>query len=146
MQNVNPGDALVFFVMIIAVIQDIRTRQVNGTVLIFFLSANFLKIILEDDINKGILLAGAAVGIILVIISVITKQAIGMADALIMLGLGIGEGGLKSLSILMYALLLAAFVSGILILLKRANKKTTLPFVPFMMAGYIFTSLQTVLN
>ncbi|MCM1026935.1 MAG: hypothetical protein NC432_10900 [Roseburia sp.] len=61
----------------------------------------------------------------------------GYADGLVLVVLGIAEGYQSSLIICMSSLALAALVSGILLLTKRAGRNTRIPFVPFLEAGWL---------
>lgn len=75
-------------------------------------------------------------GTLLLFLAIGTGKA-GCADGLILIVLGIAEGYQRSLIICMSGLALAALVSGILLLTKKAGRNTRIPFVPFLEAGWI---------
>jgi hypothetical protein len=45
----------------------------------------------------------------------------------------------NSILILSWSLLLAAIVSGFFLVALKKGRKSVLPFVPFMLMGYVFT-------
>lgn len=65
-----------------------------------------------------------------------------MADAVILLILGISMGLGNSISVLMIALFIVCGYSGIMLLLKKVNKKSQVPFLPFLFIGYIASVLN----
>lgn len=83
------------------------------------------------------LLTSLIPGIVLLGISVGIKDSIGMADALLSMIIGITTGLKYAICILLAAFMLAALVSLILIVVKKAGRKKKIPFVPFLSAGTI---------
>ena len=71
---------------------------------------------------------------------------IGSADAVLLLLLGAMYGLRQGGELMMYALLLSAVVSIFLIVSKRAGRKDTLPFIPFLLAGFMLFQLRIYLN
>ena len=70
------------------------------------------------------------------VISFLTKGALGMGDVLIMLALGMYLEVWKFLLVLMNALVLAAMYSGWCLFLGKKKRKSEIPFVPFLLFGY----------
>lgn len=71
---------------------------------------------------------------------------IGSADAVLLLLLGAMYGLRQGGELMMYSLLLSAIVSIFLIISKRAGRKDTLPFIPFMLAGFLLLQLRLYMN
>jgi leader peptidase (prepilin peptidase)/N-methyltransferase len=82
-------------------------------------------------------LAGAGVGVFLILCSVITRGQIGIGDGIVFCLTGTGCGLLENISLLFISLLLAAALSLVLLLTKKAGKKTKIPFVPVITMGYL---------
>lgn len=80
----------------------------------------------------GSLLPGAG----LLIFARLSREAVGTGDAMVLLSLGMGYGADKILVMLFGALVVAATVSVILLLLKKAGRKSELPFLPFLFLGW----------
>lgn len=80
---------------------------------------------------------GALLGIGLLGISKITKGGMGIGDAILFVVIGISVGFFPAINILFYSLLLAAVVSIILLVCRKVTRKQTIPFIPFILAGYM---------
>lgn len=83
-------------------------------------------------------IGGIAVGAIIVIISLATAGKIGMGDGLLICVTGLGLGFWSNLELFAAALFFAAIISIILLITRLADRKKSIPFVPFLLAGYIF--------
>ena len=78
---------------------------------------------------------GLMIGLLL--ISKLSKEAIGSADCIIIGGLGVMLGVETQITILLIASILSSVVGILLLIVKKANKKTRLPFLPFLFLGYL---------
>lgn len=85
----------------------------------------------------GDMLQGMLPGIFLLATAFATKKA-GYGDGIVMLFLGILSGG-RSLLIFGISLSLAAVVSLVLLVLRKAGKNTRIPFLPFLTAAWLIT-------
>lgn len=83
------------------------------------------------------MLLGLIPGLILLIISKATREALGMGDALLMLVLGLYLGLQEAIDVLMLGLFCAAVWAGVLLIVKRKKRGYEFPFVPFLLLGYI---------
>lgn len=70
-------------------------------------------------------------------ISVITRGSMGMGDGWILLALGTVLMPEEFFSMLFAAMLISAAWAGILLWLFRKKGNTEIPFVPFLMLGYL---------
>lgn len=82
--------------------------------------------------------SGAAIGITVIIISFATAGKIGMGDAFLLCVTGLGLGFWENLELFAIALFLASIISILLLILRLANRKKSIPFVPFMLISYLF--------
>lgn len=97
-----------------------------------------------NDISLVDRLAGAAVGAGVMLLSYISGGKIGMGDGIVLCITGLGLGFWGNMELFCLALMLAAGLSIILLILRKANRKKSIPFIPFMLTGYlilIFTGL-----
>lgn len=86
--------------------------------------------------------SGVFVGVLFLFISWISKQSLGYADSLIIMELGFYLGFWETLFMLGIAFLLSAF-AGLFVLLKcRWSKKASIPFLPFLLIGYLGVVLK----
>lgn len=76
-------------------------------------------------------------GIIMLFISRLTGEAIGYGDDFLICIIGLTLGIALGITALMMAFILSFFVSVILLCIKKARVKETIPFVPFLLLGTI---------
>ena len=129
--------------LLICAIQDFLKKRVYlwvigvGTVLTI-ICLPFLK---ERSIIDCI--GGLAVGLTIILISNITAGKIGMGDGIILCVTGVGLGFWTNLELFGVALLLAAVLSIILMIFRVIDRKKSIPFIPFLFAGYLIIVLAS---
>jgi leader peptidase (prepilin peptidase)/N-methyltransferase len=77
-----------------------------------------------------------------------TGGKIGMGDGILLCVTGIGLGFWNNLELFGVALFLAAVLSIILMILRVVDRKKSIPFIPFLFAGYliiVFASKGTLI-
>jgi leader peptidase (prepilin peptidase)/N-methyltransferase len=80
---------------------------------------------------------GLIVGLVVIMISKITAGKIGMGDGILLCVTGIGLGFWANMELFGIALSLAAVLSIILLMLHIVDRKKSIPFIPFLFAGYL---------
>ena len=123
------------FLIICAVI-DLKTKKVYQSIcLMNYGLAVGIKLFIYDmepmKLVTGIVLCG-----ILFSISVITKEAIGKGDVLIVLTLTGILNVINTLEILFAAIFICSVFSVVMLITKKMKRKDAIPFVPFLLAGY----------
>lgn len=71
-------------------------------------------------------------GMIMLVLAFLTKEQLGYGDGMVLILMGCLQEMRSLCVVLLYAFFGAACVSGILCLFKKANRKTKLPFLPFL--------------
>lgn len=131
MEQITYCGALLFLAILVP--EDIREKQISAKTVIIF---GFLALACQSIKGHGNILAdivcGLVPGILLLILSLISKESIGLGDgmAVAVLGLWIGSG--RTLMILCIAWTLAGAYAVIRLIRKR---KEPIPFVPFLLLG-----------
>lgn len=82
-------------------------------------------------------LGGAMVGVILLLFGYFSKEAIGIADGAVVLVCGVAFGLYETVTMTFFAACYAGISSVILLLIKKAGKKSRIPFLPFLLLGYL---------
>lgn len=86
-----------------------------------------------------IMLLGLLPALVFLAAAGISKEQIGYGDGLLLLPLGMVLGFERTAWMVLWALSLAAVCALALFVLYRRKKGLTIPFVPFLFAGYVLT-------
>jgi leader peptidase (prepilin peptidase) / N-methyltransferase len=123
--------------LLLCSVQDIKRKEIHISMLFIGIILGLVGafFILETSIQNRIL--GLALGVMLLLLNVVTKGQIGIADAIIVSTIGITLGFYITSGILLLAVFLSAIVSLVLMILRRVKRKTTIPFIPFLLAGFV---------
>lgn len=116
-------------------IEDIRCKKfyVWPVAVISFVFAAAEIYVHADSLT--VILTGCLPGLLLFLVSKISRGAIGAGDAAVLTGLGSMAGWQTASELCLLALFLCSAVGLFMILVKRADKKTSLPFIPFLTAA-----------
>lgn len=89
------------------------------------------------EVNRQSALGGVTVGVIILIFAYFSKEAIGVADGVVILVCGAAFGLLETVTFTFFATVYAGFCSIVLLLTRKAGKKSRIPFFPFLLLGYL---------
>ena len=128
---------VMFLLLVMCSVSDFKKKTMPAVLLIVFSITVLGFVIFGDSVGVRLRVGGAVLGILFLLISKCTKEAIGYGDSWLILFLGIQLGYLEAISVLFAASLLAAVAS--LFILWKCNWKrdTSLPFVPFLCISYL---------
>lgn len=136
-------------------IQDVKTRKlsnrgliVGGIAVVILLLTEWLCSGWIAGVSAAIRsvpwerLMGALPGLGLLVLSYGMRGQIGRGDAYLMCISGAALGVKQGMALLFYALLLAGSISLVLLVLRKVKKDTKIPFVPFLLGGYLLSLIQ----
>lgn len=116
---------------------DIRYRRIPMKFIIAALAAALMMMLcLHHEAVAGYV-GGAAIGVFLLLLGKLTAEGIGYGDGLAFTVTGLLLGMRKNMMLLCISLVLSAFYSVFLMICKKGNRKTEIPFLPFMLSGCI---------
>ena len=116
---------------------DHKKQKVYLTPLLGTGIAGLLLHLCEQGKSVWDLLAGAAVGALLLLYGKITGESVGYGDGVLFMVTGVFLGFWKNIELLMAASFLAACYAGVLIFVKKKTKQECFPFVPFVWVSSI---------
>lgn len=131
-------NGLVITMLAVETVSDIRTKTVSMLRIMFFIIIGAVVNIFIYYQSIQSVLGGMAVGGIIMLYALLSKQSIGYGDALIFICTGLYVGLSKNLRILFFSLIAASLAGGIYALVKKKDIKTEIPFVPCILGTYIF--------
>ena len=115
---------------------DIRRREISLLLTVVYAGCGIIYSILQGRKIQDVLIP-AGIGILFLAAGLISRGAIGAGDCWILLALGALLDTETCIRMLCIGFFLAAFWSGILLVICRKSRKTEIPLVPFLLAGYI---------
>ena len=127
--------------LLIVSIMDIRSRRVSIWILlpggILALTA-FVNQFVTRDLAYYDMLRGMIPGVLLLIIAFITKKA-GYGDGIVLLFIGMVEGSRKTFMVFGVSLFFISIFSIILLMFRKAQRNSTIPYLPFLTAAWLLT-------
>lgn len=115
---------------------DIRRREISLLLTVVYAGCGIIYSILQGRKIQDVLIP-AGIGILFLAAGLISRGAIGAGDCWILLALGALLDTETYIRMLCIGFFLAAFWSGILLVIRRKSRKTEIPLMPFLLAGYI---------
>ena len=130
-------DGIMMILLGIASWGDWKRRQISVNLLLI-LSVFSLAAVLITKRNSVLeILGGLGIGLFFLFVSYITEEKIGYGDSWLVIVLGIYLGGNKLIKLMLIASFTACLVSLIYGMLRKWNRNTSLPFIPFMMLAFV---------
>ncbi|SEF68651.1 hypothetical protein [Lachnospira multipara] len=142
--RVNFGLLISLFALTILSYMDLKRKEVSLWALLVYglmMIVNLLCLFFtKDKIDLKELILSLSFMLILIIMSLLFK-AIAIADSITVGLVALTNGFLIALSSFFLAMLAAAVFSLIGLALKKLKRKATIPFIPFLLAGYLISTI-----
>lgn len=124
---------------------DSRQRRIPNVIPLLMLVCSvfclLLRFVTDSDTALAFvfscLIGGAAGFVVLLLVSLLARGGFGMGDVKLLSALGALCGAVCLMGTLFFAVLLAALYSIFLLATKKGNLKTSMPFGPFIFAGFL---------
>ena len=133
---------LVMLFLIFESVIDIKKREISITASVIISLIAVLLIVFAKDIHILSMVFGLCEGILLMILSHVSKEQIGFGDGIILCATGLILGWKDNLTMFFFSCLICALFSICLMTIKKADKRTKIPFVPFMVPGFILSVIS----
>lgn len=133
--------AVAAVLLLIEGIRDLKTKEIDMVVPVFSAVAAVILAFVGKDPGVISMLFGIAEGIVLIVLSFLTKGGIGQGDGIILCVTGLMFGWKANLIMFFWGCLICAVTSLILMILKKADRKTGIPFIPFLFPALFITVL-----
>lgn len=137
-------NGIIMTVLTVESISDIKTKSMSCVRLtIYFLMALLGNLIFgyQSVISMA---GGIAIGIIVLIYGLITKEGIGYGDGIMFMCLRTVLGASQNLRLLFLSLICATAAGCIYALVLKKGMKTEIPFIPCILCSYIFMTALRV--
>jgi len=131
---------IMLFVLAGFAVYDMKTKTVSlVAVVVFAVSVLLYRFCMGTGIAE--IVAGVVPGTLLLLLAYATKESIGTGDGLMLCVLGIFCGWRRCLAVLGMALALSAVLAMVLLVCRRAGRKTEVPFLPSLFGGFLICYL-----
>ena len=118
--------------------EDLKNRRICvGWLAAFAIEGILYAIFCKEGLSVKMLTA-ILPGLLLFLLSFVSKGGIGSGDGLLFVVIGIFLGGACVLTILLYAVILSGGYALYLFVFRKKGKKYEIAFVPFAMVSFIF--------
>lgn len=115
---------------------DLRKKQVSlAAVALFAVTAVVWRLYI-GGISRSVFVS-VGIGCFFLLVSFMTKGALGMGDGWLLTALGLGLEIGEFLTVLFVGLLCCALWALVLMAVFRKGRNAEIPFVPFLLLGYI---------
>ncbi|MCD8014085.1 MAG: prepilin peptidase [Lachnospiraceae bacterium] len=132
-------------VLIISAYTDIRYRKIYKSVIAAHLIAALILHLALQDCTVWAALMGLVPGLGFLLLAVVTHESMGLGDGFLMVSCGFSLGTWKWLAILFTSFFCVGLWALYLILFRGGKRKTTIPYVPFLLMGAVIQGLATLI-
>lgn len=123
---------ILFIWLLLCSLQDIKRKEISLLLIAIGFALLFTISIIQGQLRIWERVIGFSLGLLLIILHKVTRGQIGVGDGLILCVTGISLGFYMNSILLINSLFLSAIFSIIYIIIKKVNRKTTIPFIPFV--------------
>lgn len=135
-----------FILLIPCCVTDLRTRLISvWYVGGFIVLASVYQLLFSRDMLLQAA-AGAVLGAGFLLVSRLSREALGMGDAMLLLAMGVWCGLRESFPIILFAFILSGLAGGIWLLAGKRKRTETLPFVPFLLCSCILSCAAELIS
>lgn len=135
---------ILIILLSVASIMDIKTKNIQNRLVLYGLVTGLIIAALNFsmptvfDAFMGLIAGGG----ILLAIACFSKDGIGMGDVKLMACTGLYLGLGRTLGCLALSIIFCGIFGAVLLFLRGYNRKTTIPFAPFILIGSITVFIQ----
>ena len=140
-------DLILILVMLVwAGAQDIKSGEINIMIPLCIAGLDLAVRMFGGRLDVPDVFLGAAIGVAVMLLSVVTKESIGMGDGIVLLCTGAMSGFEKNMELFFSALTLCGMCGLFLVLILKKSRKTKVPFVPFLLAAFGIMEMISLSN
>lgn len=121
--------------MLLLTIFDIRKKEIPALWLLLFGAVSFIYVGLKGEKEWIFVVYSLIPGAFFLALSLCTKESVGYGDGWTVLALGVLIGLRQCFAVVFTGLVFSAVFSLIMLVLRKVNGKSRLPFLPFITMG-----------
>lgn len=127
--------------LFVAGAMDLKSKTINREIILVLMivcfAGAFIKVFINKEFGIWEIIGGVLIGFCAIGLSMVSREQIGRGDGLVIAAIGLMLGFRKCLFAVCMASIIMTLVSVIVLILRKGNRNTRLPFVPALFAGYV---------
>ena len=127
----------IILMLILLSVSDLKSHTIPVLPVLVFAAVMAAVHLSAGDLPAVRIFTGMLPGLFLLAVSLASRSSIGTGDGIAVAACGAAIGLSSELASLTAALVLCCAYSIVLLIRKKAGRKDTLPFLPFLTAGHI---------
>lgn len=131
--------------LFIEAVHDLRTHEITRNLTVIIAGLGLTKLVMNPPPSALQFCLRLIPGLLFICLSVITHGSPGLGDGLVLIIMALFIESQTLIAACLTALFLSAFYAAIL-LIKKHSLRTSLPFLPFLFAGYSLISIPTLIQ
>ena len=141
------GKWIVLIFLFVGALWDIKKKAVPKVFLLIWGIVSVIYFVFEiiNGQNMLGLLLGVIPGIITLVLSIVTKEKIGLGDGLILICVGCLQAIKDVLCMIFFSFIFLTVVLIFLLAIRRIGRSSRIPFVPFLFLGQLITMYGGIL-
>lgn len=124
-------------------IDDVRHKSVHIILPVFGMLAGIILFAFDSEIKFQYIPLYLLPGLFFVVLNFALGGCVGIGDGIVLLALGSICGFSDTVSSILHGLIYSGVVA-LFLLIKKKSKDTTIPFLPFLLAGYVTVLAMTI--
>ena len=133
----NILSVLIGILLFAAGIVDMKRKQISRGMLLLLLLACCVAIPFKKEFNILDSIGGLTIGLCAIGVSIATREQIGKGDGIVIAAVGIALGAHKCILVVCTASFVMCVTAIIVLLFRKGNRQTRLPFLPAIFVGYL---------
>ncbi|MCX7920397.1 MAG: A24 family peptidase [Clostridia bacterium] len=135
--------AILSSILAAASVKDLQSKSIPNEIIIFSIATGLVTSALHMSISALInsIIGFIVIGVALGILSFITKGGVGMGDVKLAACVGIFLGLSQTISAVVLATMLSGLIGIVLLIARVYDRKSTIPFAPFILTGTVMAIL-----
>lgn len=130
-------EIIVIVLLSVCAIEDIKEKVVSMSMIVGFGALGVIVQCCLRNVSIWSVLGGMGIGLLIIVLSCLTKGGIGIGDGMLLITTGIYLGVKENFLLLLVALFGVALWALLLILIQKITFKKEIPFIPFVWAAYV---------
>ena len=134
--------------LFMAGVMDLKSNTISrGIILLLMFSClvgAFVRTFIDKEIGLWEIMGGVLIGFCAIGLSIISREQIGRGDGFVIAAIGLITGFRKCLFAVCIASIIMTLVSVFVLILRKGNRDTRLPFIPALFAGYVMCMTMAV--